>query len=154
MNTELLNINYMKLNPKNGLDELLFGMLPKDVINLLGSPNREFEDDDANKILLFNDKKLRLTFYEDEGFKLGYIIASNNNLTFLGKTIINSDVLDFKNHLIEKGIKQWEVDFFDATENHFNESNWLTLQAEFGKIIRVEIGAVFNVNDEMQFKFK
>lgn len=144
----------MKLNPKNGLDELLFGMLQKDVINLLGTPDKEFEDDDANKILLYNNKKLRLTFYEDEGFKLGYIISSNEHLTFLDKTIINSDVLEFKNHLIEKGIKQWEIEEFDATENHFNESNWLTLQSEFGKIIRVEIGAVFNENDEMQFKFK
>ena len=85
---------------------------------------------------------------------MGYIISSNEHLTFLDKTIINSDVLEFKNHLIEKGIKQWEIEEFDATENHFNESNWLTLQSEFGKIIRVEIGAVFNENDEMQFKFK
>ncbi len=144
----------MKLNPKNGLDQLLFGMLQKDVINILGTPDKEFEDDDANKILLFNDKKMRLTFYEDEGFKLGYIISSNEELTFLDKIIINSDVLEFKNHLIEKGIKQWETEDFDSTENHFNESNWLTLQSEFGKIIRVEIGAVFNENDEMQFKFK
>lgn len=144
----------MKLNPKNGLDELLFGMLQKDVINILGAPDKEFEDDDANTILLFNDKKLRLTFYEDEGFKLGYIISSNEELTFFDKTVINSDVLEFKNYLIEKGIKQWENEYFDATENHFNETNWLTLQAEFGKIIRVEIGAVFNENDEMQFKFK
>ena len=48
-----------------------------------------------------------------------------------------------------------EVERFDATENHFNESNWLILQSEFGTVIRVEIGALIDdVKDEFQWKFK
>ena len=144
----------MKLNPKNGLDELIFGMQQKDVVSIYGKPDKDFNDDEGNKILLYYSKKLRLTFYEDEGFKLGYIISSNEELTFLDKKMINSDVLEYKNYLIEKGIKQWEIDEFDSTENYFNDNNWMTLQSEYRKIIRVEIGAVFNENDEMQFKFK
>jgi hypothetical protein len=37
----------MKLNPKNGIDQLLFGMKQKDVIALYGAPNKQFEDDDS-----------------------------------------------------------------------------------------------------------
>ena len=144
----------MKLDPKNGLDKLVFGMKTTNVISIYGKPNKEFTDDDNNKIFLYNDQKMRLTFYEDEGFKLGYIICSDENLVFLNHKLINAETAIFKNTLIEKGIKQWEVEDFDSTENHFNGSNWLTLQSEFGRIIRVEIGAVFNDNDEMIFKFK
>ena len=144
----------MQLDPKNGLDKLVFGMKTADVISIYGKPNKEFTDDDNNKIFLYNDQKMRLTFYEDEGFKLGYIICSNENLIFLNQTLIEANTAEIKSKLIEKGIKQWEVDDFDSTENHFNESNWLTLQSEFAKIIRVEIGAIFNDNDEMIFKFK
>ena len=43
---------------------------------------------------------------------------------------------------------------FDATVNHFNESNWLILQSEFETVIRVEIGAIINDNDQFDWKFK
>ena len=55
----------------------------------------------------------------------------------------------------ELPFKSWEVERFDATENHFNESNWLILQSEFGTVIRVEIGALIDdVKDEFQWEFK
>ena len=74
-----LNTNEMKLNPKNGIDSLLFGMKQQDVTALYGAPDKKFEDDDNNLIFLYNQHKLRLTFYEDEDFRLGYIITSNEN---------------------------------------------------------------------------
>lgn len=141
----------MKLNPKNGIDQLLFGMKQKDVVNLYGNPNKKFEDDDNNIIFLYNDAKLRLTFYQDEDFRLGYIISSNIEITVLDKKVIGKNIEEVKNEL---PFKTWEQEDFDSTENHFNESNWLILQSEFGKIIRVEIGAIINDNDEFDWKFK
>ena len=144
----------MKLNPKNGVDDLIFGMKTKDVELLYGKPNKHFLDEDQNTIYLYNEKKLRLTFYEDEDFKLGYIITSNPNATFLDQKIIGSNTKNLVEVFISKGIKQWEIEDFDSTENHFNETNWLTLQSEFETVIRIEIGAIFDDNDEMVFKFK
>ncbi|WP_298141730.1 hypothetical protein [Flavobacterium sp.] len=141
----------MKLNPKNGIDQLLFGMKQKDVIALYGSPDKQFEDEDKNIIFLYNQHKFRLTFYEDEDFKLGYIISSNPNLTLLEHSIIGKNIKEIKTIL---PFKSWEEESFDSTENHFNESNWLTLQSEFDEIIRVEIGAIINDNDEFEWKFK
>lgn len=141
----------MNINPKNGIDKLLFGMKQNDVIELYGTPDKEFKDDDNNVIYLYNKEKLRLTFYEDENFKLGYIIASNKDLVLLDVEIIGQNVTLIKNNL---PFKSWEIEDFDATENHFNESNWLTLQAEFDEIIRIEIGAIINDKDEFEWKFK
>lgn len=141
----------MKLNPKNGIDKLLFGMKQKDVIDLYGTPDKQFEDDDKNQIFLYNDAKIRLTFYEDEDFRLGYIISSNPEITVLDIKVIGKNVEEVKNEL---PFKTWEQEDFDSTENHFNESNWLILQSEFEKIIRVEIGAIINDKDEFDWKFK
>jgi hypothetical protein len=141
----------MKINPKNGIDNLLFGMKQKDVVALYGNPNKQFEDEDGNEIYLYNDKKVRLTFYEDESFKLGYIISSSPDLVLLDKKIIGRNVEEVKNEL---PFKNWEVEDFDATTNHFNESNWLILQSEFDVVIRVEIGAIINDKDEFDWKFK
>ncbi|WP_396190914.1 hypothetical protein [Flavobacterium sp.] len=141
----------MILNPKNGIDKLLFGMQQKDVEAIYGRPDKEFKDDDENIIYLYNKEKLRLTFYEDENFKLGYIISSNPELLLLDKKVIGRNCIELKTEL---PFKSWEVEDFDSTENHFNESNWLTLQSEFGQVIRVEIGAIINDNDELEWKFK
>lgn len=141
----------MKLNPKNGIDQLLFGMQQKDVVSIYGAPDKQFEDEEQNIIFLYNNLQLRLTFYQDEAMKLGYMITSNPEVTLLDNKVIGLDVETIKKQL---PFKSWEEEDFDSTENHFNESNWLVLQSEFGKIIRVEIGAIINDNDEFEWKFK
>jgi hypothetical protein len=141
----------MKINPKNGLDQLLFGMKQTHVEAIYNQPDKQFKDEDGNVIYVYNKAKLRLTFYEDENFRLGYIITSNSQATLLEKTVIGKNIELVKNEL---PFKSWEQEDFDSTENHFNESNWLILQSEFGQIIRVEIGAIIKDNDEFDWKFK
>ena len=141
----------MTINLKNGIDQLLFGMKQKDVEALYGKPSKQFNDDDGNIIYLYNDQKLRLTFYEDEDYRLGYIITSNAEATVLNQTVIGKNIEQIKADL---PFTTWEVEEFDSTENHFNESNWLILQAEFNTIIRAEVGAIIKDNDEFDWKFK
>ena len=141
----------MQPNPKNGIDQLLFGMKQNDVMALYGNPDKQFFDDDDNVILLYNQYKWRLTFYADEELRLGYIITSNPQILLLEKKVIGRNVEEVKKEL---PFKSWEQENFDSTENHFNESNWLILQSEFGEVIRVEIGAIIKDNDEFDWKFK
>ena len=141
----------MKINPKNGVDQLLFGMKQNHVEAIYGKPTKQFVDDDGNSIYLYYNEKLRLTFYEDEAFRLGYIITSNTDATLLEKKVIGRNVAEI---ISELPFTSWEQEDFDSTENYFNESNWLILQSEFGIIIRVEIGAIIKDNDEFDWKFK
>jgi hypothetical protein len=141
----------MVINLKNGIDKLLFGMKQNHVEALYGKPNKQYNDEDGNVICLYNQQKLSLTFYEDENFRLGYIICSHPESTILGKKIIGRNVESVK---AELPFKSWAKEDFDTTENHFNESNWLILQSEYNDIIRVEIGAIINDKDEFDWKFK
>lgn len=141
----------MKLNPKLGIDKLLFGMKQKDVEVIYGKADKQFIDDDKNLILVYNEQKWRLTFYEDEDLRLGYIISSNTALTLLDKKVIGRKVEDVKQELVT--FKSWEQEDFDLAENHFNEDNWIILQTEFGEIANVEIGAIINNKDEFDWKF-
>ena len=141
----------MIITLKNGIDKLLFGMKQKDVEALYGKPNKQYNDEDGNSICLYNLQKWSLTFYEDEDFRLGYIICSHPEVTILDKKVIGKNVEKIK---VELPFKSWTKEDFDTTENHFNESNWLILQSEYNDIIRVEIGAIINDNDEFDWKFK
>nr|WP_322624572.1 hypothetical protein [uncultured Flavobacterium sp.] len=144
----------MKINLKSGIAELLFGMKEKDVTALYGEPSRKYKDEDKNIIYLYNDKKLRLTFYADEDFRLGYIIGSHPELELKDNKIIGQSWAALEPALKESGVKSFESEHFDSVENHFNEDNWVIFQAEFGEVIRVEVGAIINAKDEFDWKFK
>jgi hypothetical protein len=143
----------MKINLKNGIDKLLFGMKQNDVIALYGKPNRNYKDEEDNLIFAYNSLKMRLTFYQEEDLKLGYIVASSPDLELLGNTIIGKTSNEVKKDLAEKGITKFTQEDFDTFENYFNEEHWFILQTEFDEVVKFEIGAIINSKDEFDWKF-
>ena len=143
----------MKINLKNGIDKLLFGMKQKDVEAIYGKPDRNYKDEDDNQILVYNKLKSRLTFYQEEDFKLGYIVASGADLELIGNTIIGKKITDVKKDLATKNITKFTQEEFDTFENYFNEENWIIFQTEFEEVVKFEIGAIINAKDEFDWKF-
>lgn len=143
----------MEIRPKFGIGPLLFGMKQKDVQAVLGKPDKQFEDDDRNIIYVYNAPKLRLTFYEDEDFRMGYIISSHPDLVLYQQPVIGKTVEEIKKMLQSKQYKNWEQEDFDLAENHFNEDHWLILQSEYNEIVKVELGVVAKNADDFDWKF-
>lgn len=143
----------MQIKPKFGIDKLLFGMKINDVKSLYGEPNKQFKDEDKNLIYVYNQLQLRLTFYEDEAFRLGYLICSNPDLLLFDAFVVGRKVEEIKKELEKHHYKTWEKEDFDIAENHFNEEHWLILQSEFDQIKKVEIGAIINDKDEFDWRF-
>jgi hypothetical protein len=141
----------MIINLKNGIGQLLFGMKQNHVETLYGKPDKQFNDEDGNVICLYNTQKWSLTFYEEEDFRLGYIICSHPEATILDQKVMGKNIEVIKSVL---PFKSWTKEDFDTAENHFNESNWLILQSEYNDIIRVEMGAIINDKDEFDWKFE
>jgi hypothetical protein len=144
----------MKINPKNGIDKLIFGMKQNDVSAIYGKPNKNYKDEDDNIIFQYNNQKMRLTFYKDEDFRLGYIVASSQNLLLFENKIIGRKISEVKNELTQKGVAKFTQEEFDTFENYFNEEDWIILQNEFDEVVKFEIGAIINNKDEFDWKFK
>jgi hypothetical protein len=143
----------MKINPKNGIDKLLFGMKQNDVTAIYGKPDRNYKDEDDNVIFAYNKLKMRLTFYQEEALKLGYIVASSADLEIFGFKIIGRKITDVKKDLATKEITKFTQEEFDTFENYFNEENWIIFQTEFEEVVKFEIGAIINSKDEFDWKF-
>ena len=143
----------MTVNLKSGIDKLLFGMKQNDVIAIYGKPDREYKDEDDNVIFAYNSQKMRLTFYQEEAFRLGYIVASHQDLEVLGNQVIGKDINEVKKELAEKGLTKFTQEAFDTFENYFNEDHWLILQTEFDEVVKIEVGAIINSKDEFDWKY-
>ena len=140
----------MIIIPKNGIDKLVFGMKQNDVLSIYGKPDKQFKDEDQNVIFIYNNLQLQMSFYEEEDFKLGYIISSNPGLTIFDNNVIGKTIETLKSELLT--FKTWEKENFDLAENYFNEENWLILVSEFNKIVKVELGCIIK-DDEFDWKF-
>lgn len=143
----------MKINLKSGIEQLLFGMKQNDVTAIYGKPDRNYKDEDDNVILVYNKLKMRLTFYQEEDLRLGYIVASSPKLELFGNLIIDKPIAAVKKELATKGITKFNQEEFDTFENYFNEDNWFILQTEFEEVVKFEIGAIINQKDEFDWKF-
>lgn len=144
----------MIIKPTFGFDQLLFGMKQKDVEAIYGKASATFKDEEGNLILLYNSLKARLTFYEDEEFRLGYLIISNSDALLFDQKVIGMKVDAIKSLLNGKGYKSFEEEAFDSVTNYFNEDFWTIVQTEFGEVVKVEIGAVVKNQDDFDWKFK
>lgn len=136
----------MQLKPKIGIGNLKFGMTQKDILEVLGIPNRKRidEDDDEQILLEFNQLKLRLTFYLNEGNRLGYLRTNNVDLTFNGHKIIGTKIDIAKKMIFGSLINDWEIDENDFFITHSNDEFWITLCEEFGEVIAIELGVTFS----------
>ncbi len=143
----------MKINLKSGIEQLLFGMKQNDVTAIYGKPDRNYKDEDDNVILVYNKLKMRLTFYQEEELRLGYIVASSPKSELFGNLIIDKPIASVKKELAAKGITKFTQEEFDTFENYFNEENWFILQTEFEEVVKFEIGAIINQKDEFDWKF-
>lgn len=143
----------MKINLKSGIDKLIFGMKQNDVIAIYGKPDRNYKDEDDNVIFAYNVHKIRLTFYQEEDLKLGYLVASSADLELFENKIIGRKIKDVKKDLSRKGIAKFTQEEFDTFENYFNEDNWIIMQTEFEEVVKFEIGAIINDKDEFDWKF-
>jgi len=139
----------MKIHLNKGIDNLQFGMTRSEVKKIYGRQNREIinPEDDNELIWEYTDQKLRLTFYQNESDRLGYIRSSNPSLTIFDKKLIDHEIEEIKNR-IDPRTDSWEKEENFSFTTFFHENDWLTLNVEYERITDIELGVPFKTEDE------
>lgn len=143
----------MKVKPKIGIGNLVFGTSKNEIIKILGKPNEIIIDpDDAElKMLVYNELEIKLTFRESRKNRLQYIRTSNSKLTYNGYKIINSEIEFVKNNIFGKLISKWEIENYEFFKVYFDEKYWISLEVDYGKVTNFEIGVPFNNENEYEW---
>ena len=143
----------MEIKLKYGIDNLLFGMKEQDVTKILGKPDTQYKDEEENVVLLYNARKLRLIFYKEEAFRLGYMTTTNPLVKLFATTVIGKNWSDVYPVLEKNKVKAFETDTSEGMMSYFNEENWLFIHVDYNEIVKIEVGAVFSDKDEFDWKF-
>lgn len=144
----------MEVKPEFGIGNIVFGMTVNEVKDKLGNPDKIFsEPDDSNELIYqYNKPKLQLTFFKEEGGKMGYIRSSNPELSYNGKKIINRPVREVMFEVLGEAAENWEIEDNEFFETCFNEKTGVTLNAEYDAVTDLEIGVPFNDAGEFEWK--
>jgi hypothetical protein len=143
----------MEIKLKYGIDNLLFGMKEQDVTKVLGKPDTQYKDEEENVVFMYNARKLRLIFYKEEDFKLGYITTTNPDVKLVNTLIIGKNWSEVYPVLEKNKVKTFETDTSEGMMSYFNEENWLFIHVDYNEIVKIEVGAVFSDKDEFDWKF-
>jgi hypothetical protein len=143
----------MEIKLKYGIDNLLFGMKEQDVTKILGKPDTQYKDEEENVVFMYNARKLRLIFYKEEAFKLGYLTTTNPIVKLFNTSLIGKNWSDVFPVLEKHKVKSFETDTVEGMMSYFNEENWLFFHVDYNEIVKIEIGAVFSDKDEFDWKF-
>ena len=143
----------MDIKLKYGIDNLLFGMKEQDVTKVLGKPDTQYKDEEENVVFMYNARKLRLIFYKEEDFKLGYITTTNPDVKLVNTLIIGKNWSEVYPVLEKNKVKTFETDTSEGMMSYFNEENWLFIHVDYNEIVKIEVGAVFSDKDEFDWKF-
>ncbi|OYU83408.1 MAG: hypothetical protein CFE24_11485 [Flavobacterium sp. BFFFF2] len=147
----------LTIKPGTGTELLLFGMPFQIVESIIGKPDRVHVDEESNKLWDFDAFRLRLTFYEEEDFRLGYMETTSGALLWHNQPIIGKDINEVLDLMKKQGIRDWEHEKSPAdnpfTETYFSENQWMMLHVEFNCVARVEWGAFIKNLDEFDWKY-
>ena len=139
----------MEIKPKIGIDNLKFGMTRKEVVGILGEPDRIILDpnDENDVILEWTDKLLRLVFYLHHNDRFAYLRTKNPNLVYNGKRIINRNIDTVKKDVFGNLVTEWEVEDYTSFITHFDEKLWINLDVEYEIVTGFELGVIYKDND-------
>ncbi|WP_396197801.1 hypothetical protein [Flavobacterium sp.] len=152
-NRDFLAQILMEIKLKYGIDNLLFGMKEQDVTKILGKPDTQYKDEEENVVFMYNTRKLRLIFYKEEAYRLGYMTTTNPVVKLFNTTIIGKNWSDVFPVLEKNKVKSFETDTVEGMMSYFNEENWVFVHVDYNEIVKIEVGAVFSDKDEFDWKF-
>jgi|GEM_PF-2507236 len=149
----------MDVRVGNGIGNLVFGMSEANIVLLLGKPNRiviqdenEYSDD-PQKLLTYNNNKLRPTLYKDKhkADRLGRICRANSNVTYKGKEILGLPISEAINSVFETYFDNWEIEHYDFFDTYFRESQWIELRVKYDTIVEIELGILYTGKNKDEY---
>ena len=135
----------MEIIPGKGLDNTLFGFDRVTLESIHGPPDKLDSDESHLPLLQYNE--LRSTFWLDEAGRLHWIQCQHPDVHIFGNPVIGQlgdRVISFISSKLEE---KPEFEDYGSMESYHYNSAELELQVEYGTIVRVCFGHLWNDND-------
>ena len=149
----------MKIIPGIGIGEIKYGMYEKDIISILGRPDKVDESEyvegtgDWNRELWYSPKNLTFTFNKDDDYRLGTITVLGSGHTLFNKHLFGQE-LNFLSKLISRETGQiakyedWSSEEIPEHECLIHDGLGIMFWFDFKELSQMQCSYLFEVDNE------
>ncbi|USD20465.1 hypothetical protein MJO52_15475 [Microbulbifer variabilis] len=148
----------MNIEPGVGIGEIKYGIFEKDLIRILGNPDRiekgEYVEGsgDWHRVLWYSHKNLSFTFDKEDDYRLGVITVMGSGYPLFGKDLFNlpkNTVRDFITKVTNE-IPKFEDHSFDSDPHECLDHNSLGIIFWFdsGDLSEMQCSYLFETDNE------
>ncbi|MDO5411668.1 MAG: hypothetical protein Q4F21_14695 [Lachnospiraceae bacterium] len=130
-----------------GIEEIKFGLVPSEVIEIWGEPDQIKEDEREDFVVYYyNEKMTKLYFYSEWGDKLVTIYITNPRLQVWNQKVIGTKKMQIERMLDENGIQSKVYDDYDMINSIFCEEIWSIFGFEYERLTTIEFSVLEDEN--------
>lgn len=141
----------MDIKIGHGLGPILFGKSQSDILELLGEPDKNFEDDYQDLNWVYFKGQINLKFEAENDDRLSWIECQSPQTSLFDKACIGLLQTDVVKHIDGKVLGEVEIQDFGSHESHLYADDWLELQFDMGHLSAISFGVLYDDEDEPQW---
>jgi hypothetical protein len=138
----------MEIRPGRGVGDFLFGLTERELVRALGTPDKRYRTDSEALRLQYFAPMLEFSIEPENEDRLGWIEVHSSEATLFGQPVVSEPIASALSFVTEALQEKPEHDDYGGFETFFYPRNWVELQVEFGRVVSVNCGVVYNEEDE------
>jgi hypothetical protein len=138
----------MEIRPGKGVEQLLFGLTEPELVRALGPPDKRYLTDSGARRLQYFGPRLEFSIEPDNGGRFSWVEVQCPEATLFGCRVVGEPIGPVLSQVSESLGEEPDHDDYGSLETFFYPRNWVELQVEFGRVVSVNCGVVYDRADE------
>jgi hypothetical protein len=131
-----------------GIDNILFGMTEKEIVELIGLPDKVVIDGYNNRNLIYNRLRIILKIELENESRFGWLEIHNKQARWNNANPWELERKFFLELLSTSLNDSYSLDDYGEMESYSFKENWIELQYEFGELASFNFGVNYYLNNE------
>jgi hypothetical protein len=137
----------MEVRPGWGVGVFRFGLTEADLAKALGSPDRRYTTDSGVLRLQYFGPRVEFAIEPENGGRFGWAEDHNPDTILFGFRVVGEEALAVVAAVSEALGEQPECEEFGWGESYFFFRNWVELSVQFGRVVSVNLGVLYDESD-------
>ncbi len=138
----------MEIRPGKSVGQLLFGLTEPELVCVLGPPDKRYRTDSNALRLQYFGSRTEFSIEPDNGDRFGWVEVHSPDATLFGHRVVGEPIASVLALVSAVLGEEPEHDDYGSLETFFYPRNWVELQVEFGRVVSVNCGVLYDEADE------
>jgi hypothetical protein len=131
-----------------GTSLVSFGITESQAIAILGEYDKSYYTDSGCKRVQYYNHRIELSFEPENDNRLGWIEVHCPSAVFFGETVVGRSQSWAIEYVSGQCNEVGEIDDYGSMVSVSFNKTWVELQFEFGKCCSINLGVLYDENDE------